>query len=163
VSWAGPIAGPIRQENAMVDRFEKSLPEFWKKCGPKTLEVSASISLVLFITLNTELFSLRSQTNDLHRYRNELMDKETQLVRDAESEDKASKAKSAVEKNLEMWRESIRKIEQAMETLEKDRRDTLQTFEKSVGDFRVDMIPLETQPAQPAETAATPNPRTFRR
>ena len=150
----------------MADRFEKSLPQFWKKCGPKTLEVSASISLVLFITLNTELFSLRSQTNDLHRFRNELMDKETQVIRDAETEDKANKAKCEVEKNLEMWRDSIQKIEQAMESLDTDRRETLQTFEKSVGDFRVDMIPLENQPAQPVqptETVTTPNPRTFRR
>src|ERR1700721_1605735 len=118
----------------MADRFEKSLPEFWKKCGPKTLEVSASISLVLFITLNTELFNLRSQTNDLHRFRNELMDKDSQLVHDAEMDEKANKARSEVEKNLEMWAGSIRKIEQAMETLEKDRRETLQAFEKSVGD-----------------------------
>jgi biopolymer transport protein ExbB/TolQ len=147
----------------MADRFEKSLPEFWKKCGPKTLEVSASISLVLFITLNTELFSLRSQTNDLHRFRNELMDKESQLVRDAEMEDKANKAKSAVEKNLAMWRDSIRKIEQAMEALEKDRRETLQAFEKSVGEFRVEVIPLENQPTESAATVATPNPRTSRR
>ena len=119
-------------------RYQVRSPEFWKKCGPKTLEVSASISLVLFITLNTELASLRSQTNDLHRFRNELMDKETQEIRDAETEEKATKVKSAVERNLEMWQGSIGKIEQAMESLDKDRRETLQAFEKSVVDFRVD-------------------------
>lgn len=142
----------------MADNFEKNMPAFWKKVGTKAFEITGAISLTLFISLNVEMNGLRSQVNDLNRYRQELVPRDEAQRQDEQRDARHQDLRQTVDKSMKEWRDGTLHTEEESEKFAEEADRSLQTMEKEIGELRVRLATLETRPNPEPEKKKQPGP-----
>ncbi len=142
----------------MANILEKTMPEFWKKVGTKAFEVTGAISITYFIAVNSEINGLRAQITDLNRYSMQLVQQEDRARRDQQVVADLQTLEPLIEKNKNEWRTTVERMELRIESLRDERERSLRSIEDAIGDLRIRLATLESQPAPEKPRPKTPAP-----
>jgi hypothetical protein len=141
----------------MSDRFEESIPNFWKKLGTKVFEIGAAFALTAYALVQADVGGLHSELSDLRRYQQQLVPRDEGRQREQQLRHKDRALRQTIDGTMKEWRDQTLRLQQHIEELSEERDRSLTSIEKDIGDLRVRLSVLENRP--PAGAAPKEKPR----